>query len=151
MVFFDKSPQLPLFTTPCREMTIDALQLISDEIASQVRTLVHSFSQRDAKHPDTTLRNLYTAFGQGLAIVAGLMNTAVPINRIPQELLTTIFALSHETLSPAKSRLPYWPFEPVSAGSLHQLPKVCRYWREAGPSNAHPMEHSCHRPSFSRG
>ncbi|PIL23003.1 hypothetical protein GSI_14310 [Ganoderma sinense ZZ0214-1] len=131
MVFSEKSPPHPFFATR-REMTIDALQLISDEIASQVRTLVHSFSQREAncKHPDTTLRNLYTAFGEGLAIVAGLMNAAAPINRIPQELLTTIFALSHETHPPKYSQTPYWPFEPLSAGGPHQLPKVCRHWRE---------------------
>ncbi|KAM5543642.1 hypothetical protein V8D89_002893 [Ganoderma adspersum] len=57
------------------------------------------------------------------------MNTASPINRIPPELLVTIFALSPERYS-QMSQLPYWPFMEPRVSDLHKLPKVCRYWRE---------------------
>ena len=57
------------------------------------------------------------------------MNAAAPINRMPPELLTTVFALSRGRCSPG-SQLPYWPFQEPRVDDLHKLPKVCRYWRE---------------------
>ncbi|PIL30135.1 hypothetical protein GSI_07713 [Ganoderma sinense ZZ0214-1] len=125
-----KSP-LPFFAAPCGEMSIDALQLITEQIGADVKILVHALGQREGKCTDT-LKSLYAAFGQGLAIVGGLMNAAAPINRIPSELLTTIFALSPRTQSPGfgQIQVPFWPFKPLWVDDLHRLPKVCRYWRE---------------------
>ncbi|KAI1789233.1 hypothetical protein LXA43DRAFT_588365 [Ganoderma leucocontextum] len=60
------------------------------------------------------------------------MNAAAPINRIPQELLSNIFALSPGTISHGSGTrgLAYWPFEEVNVGDLPKLTKVCRYWRD---------------------
>ncbi|KAI1789246.1 hypothetical protein LXA43DRAFT_588967 [Ganoderma leucocontextum] len=60
------------------------------------------------------------------------MNAAAPINRVPQELLTDIFALSPGTISHAGDtrELANWPFEEIDVSDLHKLTKVCRYWRD---------------------
>ncbi|PIL23000.1 hypothetical protein GSI_14307 [Ganoderma sinense ZZ0214-1] len=108
-------------------MSIETLQLLTAQIIAQIEALV-SPPPRDTKRSDL-LGSLYTAFGQGLSIVGGLLNAAAPINRIPPELLATIFALSPERYSPG-SQLPYWPFLEPRVDDLHKFPKVCRYWRE---------------------
>ncbi|KAM5543662.1 hypothetical protein V8D89_002913, partial [Ganoderma adspersum] len=127
MLFSQKSP-LPFFAAPCRDIGVDALQLLTKQIVAEVHNLVTPPLARERTHSDL-LQSLYAAFGQGLAIVGGLMNTASPINRIPPELLVTIFALSPERYSPM-SRLAYWPFMEPRMSDLHKLPKICRYWRE---------------------
>ncbi|PIL30125.1 hypothetical protein GSI_07733 [Ganoderma sinense ZZ0214-1] len=126
MLFSQESPR-PFLAAPCRDMSIETLQLLTAQIIAHIQTLV-SPPLPDIKRSDL-LGSLYTAFGQGLSIVGGLLNAAAPINRIPPELLATIFALSPGRYSPG-SQLPYWPFLEPRVDDLHKFPKVCRYWRE---------------------
>ncbi|KAI1789227.1 hypothetical protein LXA43DRAFT_1096523 [Ganoderma leucocontextum] len=109
-------------------MGIDVLERLTKQIVTKVQTLVSAPPTQTGKYAHL-LESLNVAFGQGLAIVGGLVNATAPVNRIPPELLTSIFALSSESVSHG-SRLPYWPFEEPDLDDLHKLPKVCRYWRE---------------------
>ncbi|PIL30143.1 hypothetical protein GSI_07721 [Ganoderma sinense ZZ0214-1] len=126
----------PFEATPCDDLNIGALELLTTQIAAGVQALASSPSPwgGPGKYYDQSLlRSLHIAFAQGSAIIGGLINVTSPINRIPPEILTTIFALSPRTISrrqsgPASS--PCWPFDEIDVGDLHKLPKVCRYWRE---------------------
>ena len=61
------------------------------------------------------------------------MNASAPINRLPREVLTNVFALCPRGIShgDGEQQLAYWPFKiEIDVGDLHKLTKVCRYWRD---------------------
>ncbi|PIL30138.1 hypothetical protein GSI_07716 [Ganoderma sinense ZZ0214-1] len=140
------SPQhspAPFFTTPCREMGLDALERVITQIVAEVQTLVSAVPPPRAQAGSNYAKLLYSlhgAFEQGRAIVAGLVNsTSLPIHRVPPELLTRIFALSPRVIMHGSDRdrnggeaqLAYWPFKAeVDVSDLYRLTKVCRYWRD---------------------
>ncbi|KAM5543646.1 hypothetical protein V8D89_002897 [Ganoderma adspersum] len=136
---FSNKSQTPFFVTPCGDLDIDALELLAKQIATEVwQASMASTAKREVTiqvQYRILLQSLYGGFSQGLAVIGGLMNAVAPINRIPPELLTKIFALSPGTIShtatgAAWSEIPYWPLEEVDVNDLHKLTKVCRDWRD---------------------
>ncbi|KAI0753997.1 hypothetical protein C8Q80DRAFT_1116855 [Daedaleopsis nitida] len=69
-------------------------------------------------------------FLEGASITNALCNSLVPINRLPPELLTYIFALIREE-SPVPAQTPVrWPFRRYQAHALEPALIVCRRWRD---------------------
>ncbi|KAM5543650.1 hypothetical protein V8D89_002901 [Ganoderma adspersum] len=129
----DTPPPSGFFTAPSRDMGIDALGRVTSEIVTEVQTLVGVATLPPGSSHADLLHSLFAAFGQGRAIIGGLMNAAAPIHRMPPELLAKIFILSPRAITHASKehKLAHWPFrDEADMADLHKLTKVCRYWRE---------------------
>ncbi|KAI1787950.1 hypothetical protein LXA43DRAFT_1027019 [Ganoderma leucocontextum] len=131
-MFFSQDSPRPFMVTPCREMGLDKLELLTKSVFQDVETLkLLPVGAENSRCLRCELRSLQAAFHEGLVIIKTLSNAACPINRLPPEILAHIFAL-------IPGRRPYgdvetgvhWPFAQTIVEDLHALPKVCRSWRE---------------------
>ncbi|PIL30107.1 hypothetical protein GSI_07751 [Ganoderma sinense ZZ0214-1] len=126
-------PLPPFVTTPCRDMGLDELARLVNQIATQVQNLISAPPPPETNKYTDGLYSLRAAFEQGLAIIGGLFNAVTPIHRLPPYLLTQIFALSPRAVTHGygQHQLAYWPFKAeADVAELHKLTKVCRYWRD---------------------
>ncbi|KAI0687488.1 hypothetical protein C8Q76DRAFT_862323 [Earliella scabrosa] len=118
------------------DTSIESLQLVTDIVASggdQLQRLLQA--PRESKRYLSELLFLRNILLEGASTAEELYNAAVPINRLPPELLVRIFSLT-PTVVPVRAQFPViWPYHIYKLQDLKPLLLVCRRWRDVALAN----------------